>query len=474
MKELYISDECFTFNNEKFTISDFYTSEYFTYCNQNSQRFKTDIIVGNEVFNLLTQNYLAIEHFIIKKKIKRVYIQNTTIYYYSIIHDISEKLGILLSVEKKNNFKLKSAPRYIVSKMYIFISFIYLIFRMIILIPYKKKKVNYNSPFSIIRTPAAKSKMSFLEHVDVYYEDWTSVNNIYSTIKRVVRLKLLIKCVFQCSNNLKAYKMFVSETHGPKCSLLLNKHYSKRILHTLIYNQISKISFDLYRGEDFYTGNCLDRFSFIESINAKKNMCKIICIPHGMEYGYKFPKGYACDLHYCTTEYSCNELNKLYGTKKFIYDSYTAEKMLRKSNILFYNKTDWKPKIVFFTEPRDVYVNLEIIQYLLDLDIFKKNQLYIKLHPKDREIHYSKFKNRLNFLDSFEEAIGNNICLSRKSTILVEALYNNSKSIAIIINQKDKATLATFPSLQDGRIFKIFSIQNLRKKLDEIIKQGEC
>ena len=61
----------------------------------------------------------------------------------------------------------------------------------------------------------------------------------------------------------------------------------------------------------------------------------------------------------------------------------------------------------------------------------------------------------------------NNICVSRKSTVLLEAVYNNSTSIAIITTNKDRNVFETFPSLKSDKIIKTYSTDDL---LEQILK----
>jgi hypothetical protein len=62
------------------------------------------------------------------------------------------------------------------------------------------------------------------------------------------------------------------------------------------------------------------------------------------------------------------------------------------------------------------------------------------------------FDKKIKFIDEFKEAICSNICFSRKSTILLEAIYNNSQAAAILTNNKDRIIFNTFPSLKDDKI----------------------
>ena len=87
--------------------------------------------------------------------------------------------------------------------------------------------------------------------------------------------------------------------------------------------------------------------------------------------------------------------------------------------------------------------------------------LYIKLHPLEKKSEYKDLMN-IKFIENFDEAIQSNICISRKSTILLEALYNDSTSIALLIDKQDKFDFTnSFPSLSDSSIKKCYSYDTL-------------
>ena len=122
-------------------------------------------------------------------------------------------------------------------------------------------------------------------------------------------------------------------------------------------------------------------------------------------------------------------------------------------------KKSEKPKVVFFTEPREIDVNINILKELLPLMAKNNIRLYMKLHPFDKKSNYDRFD--ISYIDSLEEALISNICFARKSTTLLEALYNGSKVAAILTNPKDKAIFNTFPSLQSKEITKAFTVNEL-------------
>ena len=124
--------------------------------------------------------------------------------------------------------------------------------------------------------------------------------------------------------------------------------------------------------------------------------------------------------------------------------------------------------VIFFTEPREVNVNLDIVNGLLPM--LKKDgvKLYLKLHPGDNKDNYSDLD--VEFITDYDLSMTGNICVSRKSTILIEAIYNNSLPVAIITNPKDQNIFNTIPSLNAEQIIKTYSVEELYGVIKEGLK----
>ena len=189
---------------------------------------------------------------------------------------------------------------------------------------------------------------------------------------------------------------------------------------------------------------------------ASKYQIKSFNIPHGIEYGFRFPKGFSSDVFYAHSQYAADYLNKLYSTTKYVYKKEVISRMFS------YNCT--KPHgqmIIFFTEPREANVNVEIINGLIPVVKELNKKLYIKLHPVEKPEFYKNID--VEIFTDYDTSLTGNICISRKSTILLEAIYNNSTPIAIITNPKDQATFNQFPALNAQEIIKTYSIDELGK-----------
>jgi hypothetical protein len=144
----------------------------------------------------------------------------------------------------------------------------------------------------------------------------------------------------------------------------------------------------------------------------------------------------------------------MYNSSKFVFDKEIITSLFKRGSV-----HEDGEKIVFFSEPRESTVNHRIITDLLPLLKISNLSLAVKLHPKDcleEYIHYD-----VEIIEDFNMAIKGNICFARKSTVLVEALYNGSKVSAILLNSKDKVIFYSFPSLQSDEINKSYTIKDL-------------
>jgi hypothetical protein len=324
-------------------------------------------------------------------------------------------------------------------------------------IPHKSEVSSNKEKISLIRTPASKNKLSFLNDIDFRYEDFNDKNSIYNCFSKHKRIYWVIKSWIISYKEMKNYSNYIQNIIGPFSSANAYKYYGKRVVHTLLYSIILDAFFANNQGKKFYTGNNLDRFALIEEITSIRHTIDTVCIPHGLEYGFRLPHCFVGDKFYTTSINASLHLNKLYDTKKFIYSQDIAKNMF---SVNGENKKSERD-IVFFTEPREVEVNFKIIEELITLLNSKKLQLFIKLHPKDKKLDYERYSEDIKFIDDFNASVTENICISRKSTTLLEAVYNNSDAAAILINKKDKVIFSTFPSLQDKSIKTFNSVDKL-------------
>ena len=457
MNGLVIKGNSFHVNGVCYELDDMYTAEIYSFCENNNINLDNGLPIVNEVFLNRFLPYKTIEKFLIEYRIDTVTLK----------HANHELIPYLYDLTKKHKIKLKSdyiyftGFKFISTNFNVLLSFLYLILKMVI-IPFKHSNPYKGKNISLIRTPAAKKKMLAVDGIEIQYEDIKSKDSIYSFFSKKERVLWVIKSFIKSFKALGEYRNYVRTILGNKCSISALNYYSRRIVHTQLYEFLLENIFFAEKNISisFFTGNNLDRFALIEEKIAKKYNIKVICIPHGLEYGFKLPHCFIGDLFYTTSQNAAITLTDLYNSNKFVFDydisvkMFSVEQQNEESNGGYSEHN-----IVFFTEPREPEVNYEIIETLLPLLDKMNLQMNIKLHPKDLKKNYSKYFDSINFIENYDFAISNNICFARKSTALIEATFNNSYVAAILISKKDRVIYDNFPSLRDSRI-KVFDTIN--------------
>lgn len=440
-------------------LEDLFSDEFYELSNRVVTEYNTQSYLVNELFLYIIQPYLAVEHFVETNRPKRVFLSAPEYNLNCYLSDICNRVGIPLKRKRGKFFVLKYSS--FVGKVKILLTYLH-INCLLLKIPYEKKDLHW-SEFAVTRDKASYSKMrNFDFHKEK--EDLWSNESIYRYFKKNLRVKWLWKSLRSSFAEMKKLYKFLCDKTGKETASLLYKRYSTRIVHTFLYANLFDELFKINSGSTYYTGLNLERFSVVEDYMAEKHNLRTICIPHGLEYGYKFPRGFSTQLFYTTSANAAKHLNKLYGTQKFVFDVAVAEKMFRgKSKIQNTEKC-----VVYFSEPREPFVNTDILRKLLPKCDKAGILLYIKHHPGDNPSDYKEFDGHLKEMNNLDEALTNNICFARKSTTLIEALYNGSNVAAIITNNKDKSIFNTFPSLQDDNINVFYDIDSL---FDWILKE---
>jgi hypothetical protein len=321
---------------------------------------------------------------------------------------------------------------------------------------------------AVIRSPAAYSKMAFLKNKGItfytdsfVYQDSEVNLSLYSQ-SLFTRLMGIGVIPWMGCKDFVALFIMATRHLGFVSAVNVVVYYRKRLAH--------KVTFEFYLGkllknakpDVFYTGNKEDRFALIEKKLCNENSIKTVCIPHGLEYAFKMPAGLVGDVFYCNSLYAKDYLEKLYrnGKTGFVFDRSIVSQMLSRDV-----KTQKEKQIVFFPESREPEKNLAIIRFLKTQNV----NFYVKLHVKDSLDHYRPFIDESTLINDFDDAISNSICLARKSTVLLEAIYNHSIPIAVLVDNKDRAySEFMFPALNDESIRKVYSfkeLQNLLKRL---------
>ena len=329
-------------------------------------------------------------------------------------------------------------------------------------IPYRPG-IQKAAKFSIVRTKASIKKFKKFTEIQQEVENLFDKDSIYRLFPKWTRVKWVVYSYFKAYKSFREITEFYEPLVGRHFRYSLMSFYKKRIVYAELYRFLLDNYFPYFEGCNFYTGNNLDRYSEIEDQEKLKFGIKSYCIPHGIEYGFRYPKGFSCDVFYVHSQNTADYFNKLYDTNKYVYD----ESIIRRMFEYHYDKPHDK-MVIFFTEPREVNVNLDIVNGLLPL--LKKDgvKLFLKLHPGDKKADYQGLD--VEYITDYDLSMTGNICVSRKSTILIEAIYNHSLPVAIITNPKDQFIFNTIPSLNTEQIVKTYSVEELYGVIKEGLK----
>lgn len=227
-----------------------------------------------------------------------------------------------------------------------------------------------------------------------------------------------------------------------------------RIPHKCVYELAFEYTLKRKRFAYVLTSNKEDRFAMLEARLCRLLNTPLLCIPHGIEYQVKFPDGLAGDQFFCTTQYTAKMLAEIYDEPdKFIYD-HALQKSLYSKNLV----TSSDRRLVFFTEPRLPEINFEICQVLLKSNI----KFGVRLHPSESITAYKKAFPELHFEEHFDSAISGNVCIGRTTSVLVEALFNSSLPVCVMVNDYDREVVSSLlPSLSSPKILKVESLSGL-------------
>ena len=337
-----------------------------------------------------------------------------------------------------------------------------------VLIKRKKMTQKIYDNISVIRSPASYDKMKYLEkshQAKFYYDDITqrcsTDASIYSYGSNYQRFLILAMVPLMAIKDYFLILIDLKNLLGWQHAGFVLSYFSKRVVHKCLFEYFLNLTLQKNKQAVYFTGNKEDRFAVLEMRLCKKHGVKSVCIPHGIEYAFRMPAGLAGDTFYCTTLQAKKHLSELYqDDDKFIYDKDIATKMFSRGY-----PAAKDVKIVFFPESREPETNLLILKVLLK----SGHQIFVKLHVKDNPENYKDCSDEFSYIKEFDAAISNNICLARKSTVLVEAIYNNSIPIAVLTDPKDRAYVEyMFPSLKDSQIKRVYTFEGLVKQLNEI------
>lgn len=356
-------------------------------------------------------------------------------------------------------FYMSGAMLYVLSFFLVALSA--LILPGLALLSRKGRAAEDSSEFSVIRSPAAYDKMRFLNDsgkVAFYYDDFLqkkpSAASMYSFGTRSERARSLLVVPLLAFRDYFRVAADARRLLGWCYTGFVLYYFSKRISHKCNFEYYLNLLIKNGKPGTYHTGNKEDRFAILEKRLCKKYAVRSVCVPHGIEYAFRTPAGLVGDVFYCTTEHAQRHLSSLYSNEQvFIFDEDVARHMFSR-----HQHVVPVTEIVFFPESRDVEVNISILGHLLGFGY----KVAVKLHPRDSLGNYKDYADQVTFVSDFDSSISNKVCLARKSTVLVEAIYNSSIPIAILTDQRDRGYVEhMLPSLTDDHITRVYSFDEL-------------
>ncbi len=419
-------------------------------------------VFSNELFQRYAVSYVALKDYINRIEVNEIEIDDANLESIVpwLIMDIIRSSNLQIKVKWKcSNSAIKTSPIYTV--ILGFLAGIKLMTEMLVI---KRTALKYpEKQFAIVRSKAAKGKISHIDDIEILYERLEGGPSVYGLFSLSKRLFLCIKALVHCNKYRSEQRSITRRTFGKETVKNARYYYSLRNVHTCLYALLIEEVFKKTGKRVFVSGNNLDRYAIVEEKAAKKRGVSTVCIPHGLEYGFKLPHCFTGDIFYATSEYAAEYLNRLYHTKKFVFDQELMTSVYQQQPDHHHGVN----RIIFFTEPTENYVNREILDNLhiiaqkIDCDV------WVKLHPKDERKNYEGIS-YIRFDDNYSDAICDNICIARKSTTLLEATYNNSKPCAVILIGKDEIEFSTFPSLQSPLIH----VAKTKEQLEDFIMES--
>jgi hypothetical protein len=335
-----------------------------------------------------------------------------------------------------------------------------------------KKEANPTQSLAVIRSPATYSKMAFLEKEGVLFYEDSFVYDVSDSDLSLYAQSFFTRLTGVFLIAALGVKDFISlflmaHRHlGFVTAVSVINYYSKRLAHKVTFEFYLSRLLKKIKPEIFYTGNKEDRFALTEKRLCNELGIKIVCIPHGLEYAFKMPGGLAGDVFYCNSLYAKDYLRNLYDDTctVFVFDRNVVKQMFSR-----HVEPQKQSRIVFFPESREPEKNFAIIEFLKKQGI----DFFVKIHGKDNLDNYRTLIDESWLIDDFNQAISNSICLARKSTVLLEAIYNHSTPIAILVDDKDRSYFEfMFPSLKDESILKVYSFDELKSLVEKLRTQN--
>jgi hypothetical protein len=438
--------------------------------NLNSHSFAVKSDFSNEVFLYYYIKLKELESEVSENPVKFLSRQK------SFLDKIFIQRAASVILKKRSFFLLLTTPFLF---LLLFVSFFFLIFSAFgfLLFCYIKTRrsdhlfINDKHDAFLIRSQAAYQKCAWKIREStsplVLYDDFSfacsSGVSIFCLIRTGNILFILNKVLFFSARDFYFLFYDARQMLGLVCALAVLPKFILKICHKAVYEACLVLLIKSSSVSCYFSGDKEDRFALLKTRVISDSGNELVCFPHGLEYGFKFPGGLCGTLFYCYTPEASECLNNIYCCEKFVYSREVVDGMYgldEKSK-----DVSKFPRICFFTEPRDPEVNLKIMQGMRDCGV----EFCMKLHPLESSTFYKEKFPGIYQLDSLSDALDSSICIARKSTVLLEAMHRGSVAVSVLINSKDRVYAdKVFPSLSSKNVFKVHDFDELKKLLSSL------
>lgn len=449
----YIKGKEIIYNNEIVKFSELYTKDFYSYANDNiSEQYCFGTPADNIIYFYHVLSTLSLYYFFREHKIEEVVVEYAEKDDRHRIANASELMGIKCNLPKNH---CKNFISYIQNYFIIFFTAIYFLL-LNIFIKYNKYDDTSCKQLIIIRGKATKEKMPIEVGDYVLEEKNIGRGSFYEEFSRITRMeKIILSLIKSIKIYRDAYRNFQTRKLG-NMGIPASRFLAFRLVHIGLWGELLDYYLKKHPGiKNVITGAYLDSYSQVEHAVSKMNGRKLIVIPHGMEDRIIYPCGLAGDVFYSTSVVAKNTLNELYHTNKFVYDENLLLKMYRKRS---YNKE--KNQFVYFTTGENNDIDYKIASHLSEVLEKRNRVLFLKFKPGYDVSPFNSMRNT-KVIESLSESICDNVCLSRGSAVLVEALYNNSIAVQIVLPEDGIMKAQVVPSLDDKRIIHFYSFEEL-------------
>jgi len=206
------------------------------------------------------------------------------------------------------------------------------------------------------------------------------------------------------------------------------------------------------------------RFAALDNLIAKALRTKLVTVQSinvVPETAYKFPANdFVCDSRISQEKMKkgylqCGEL--IFEGSLFEFSDF--DKNVSKIN-----------KLIFFTQPYELEVNKEILQFLDGYTQKLGIELIIKIHPRDKKLNYSYLSSNSKFCtaSSVKEALQDvDICITKTSAVCTESLALGVPIISVCLSEYDQNLQVESLIALRGLGLCPFTLKHLEKELSD-------